>query len=348
MIERVPGLSQIFISYRRDDSISQSRQIQDALQRIGGQDSVFMDTRSIQAGDDWTGEIRSALLDADIVIVVVKDWDRWLGVEKYGKKRIDQSDDWIRQELALAFQEKKKVFLVLIGKGEEIVPADVLPGELQQLVRIQAITLRDKNWDHDLLQLVRAVYPESDPTSDKLHPPTPSEAEIAKHCEAALRDYGQQCLVDWEDLRPQRFVEPYLAIRREDQIQDRSETVAADAGRGNHQPLLTDDEKARVDDEMAVQQYRRLFDLADGRGSRICITEDAGAGKSVFTQNLLAVLASETGQDVLFGGRPCLVARWEGRERTWPFNVRQALEDALLDHCAAHGVDGETGRRLRD
>jgi hypothetical protein len=33
-----------------------------------------------------------------------------------------------------------------------------------------------------------------------------------------------------------------------------------------------------------------------------------------------------------------LVARWEGRERTWPFDFRDALQDLVAPHCPAHGV----------
>ena len=83
---------------------------------------------------------------------------------------------------------------------------------------------------------------------------------------------------------------------------------------------------------MAVEQYRRLFEQRPKKPmpcTRLCITEDAGAGKSIFTHHLRSVLASEPGQAAFFGGEPGLVVRWEGREQTWPFDLQHALEKEL-------------------
>ncbi len=77
---------------------------------------------------------------------------------------------------------------------------------------------------------------------------------------------------------------------------------------------------------------------------RLCITEDAGAGKSIFTRRLLAFLCSDDGQKALFDGKPCLVVRWEPRSRSWPESfTRQgliaAIAEAVTSTVEAAGAD---------
>ena len=117
-----------------------------------------MDTRSIRPGDNWPDEIRNALKDAHTVVIVVGDVNKWLGVGKYGKRRIDEDHDWIRQEVALALQENKKLIPVLVGSEGEMVPADALPDEINSLGTKQAIRLRHDTWDNDVRSLIDQLY----------------------------------------------------------------------------------------------------------------------------------------------------------------------------------------------
>ena len=54
----------IFISYRKADSLDKARSIRSELSEAFGEDTVFMDERSIQGGDDWPNEIQDALTPA--------------------------------------------------------------------------------------------------------------------------------------------------------------------------------------------------------------------------------------------------------------------------------------------
>jgi hypothetical protein len=66
--ERDPLMSNVFISYRRDDTGSEAILLRDAMRREFGEKSVFMDTSSLQAGFVWSDEIKAALSTADSVI----------------------------------------------------------------------------------------------------------------------------------------------------------------------------------------------------------------------------------------------------------------------------------------
>ena len=98
--------ARVFISYRREDSKEEAKEICTALTSHSEPNSVFLDERRIPKGSEWPDEIRAAHADADTVLVVVKDWTKWLGVDEYGlDRRIDHLDDWVRQEVRLAIEQ---------------------------------------------------------------------------------------------------------------------------------------------------------------------------------------------------------------------------------------------------
>ena len=290
----------------------------------------------MRPGDVWPNEIRAALQQAQIVLVVVKDWDDWLGVEKRGRKRIDQPGDWVRQELALSLQRDQRMIPVLVGDEESMIDKADLPEELKALTDRNFLVLHQNGWQSGINDLIESIghSAPAEPNGD---------AVLADLCDAVLRDYNRSCVDQWDQLRPNRFVGPHLAIRNDERIQDRSETKDLDQANARQESLLSDEEKSHPGLATSLEQYRRLLTpRSDGTGgARVCVTEDAGAGKSVFTQHLQALLASDQGQALLFGGQPGLVARWEGRERTWPFDFRVALQEIIAPHCTAYDVRAE-------
>jgi TIR domain len=141
--------AQIFISYRREDTASEAGRICSAIYREFGEDSVFMDTSSIQAGAKWPEEIQSALKAAETIIVVIgPEWLR-VGSNEWGQRRIDQENDWVRQELSLALNENKSVIPVLV-RGARMPPADALPECINTLPHRQKLDIRNDYWDHDI------------------------------------------------------------------------------------------------------------------------------------------------------------------------------------------------------
>lgn len=146
----------LFISYRRDDSSSEAILLRDAMRREFGDQSVFMDTSSLQAGSVWSEEIKTALAAAHTVIVVIgPEWLR-SGSSEWGTRRIDKDDDWVRQELTIALRDDKCVIPVLVREGK-MPPADVLPDALKALPERQQIALRRDYWDHDVKLLLAQI-----------------------------------------------------------------------------------------------------------------------------------------------------------------------------------------------
>src|SRR5271165_6281954 len=126
------------------------------MRREFGEKSVFMDTSSLQAGFVWSDEIKAALSRADSVIVVIgPEWLR-SGTSEWGMRRIDKADDWVRQELAMAFSENKRIIPVLV-RDARMPPTDVLPETLKALPVRQHISLRRDYWDHDVKLLLAQI-----------------------------------------------------------------------------------------------------------------------------------------------------------------------------------------------
>ena len=162
----------VFISYRRKDSKPYARNIYQRLQFIE-QIEVYFDESSTLPGSEYPQEIANALKEVDTVLVVVKDWNRWMGRRDYrdillhqvwrivSLKRpvpparlIDDPDDWVRKEIEQAIAHDKKILPIFIGDDSERIPND-LPTSLQKLESKQLLYLRDgQRWESDLEALV--------------------------------------------------------------------------------------------------------------------------------------------------------------------------------------------------
>jgi hypothetical protein len=117
-----------------------------------------MDTSSIQAGTKWPDEVHRALNASETVIVVIgPEWLR-AGSNEKGQRRIDQENDWVRQEVSVALKENKRVIPVLV-RGATMPAADTLPECINSLPQRQKLDLRNEYWDHDLELLLGTLSP---------------------------------------------------------------------------------------------------------------------------------------------------------------------------------------------
>ena len=100
----------IFVNYRRTDAGWCADRLEKELKDTFGEDHVFLDVRDIDAGDDFIGEIQAKLRRATAVIVLIGK--NWLQVyDKFGRRRLDDSQDWVRQEIRGALEKQGGVEL---------------------------------------------------------------------------------------------------------------------------------------------------------------------------------------------------------------------------------------------
>ena len=149
----------VFISYRREDASAEANLIAIALREALGDGSVFMDTSSVAFGATWPDRIRTALKACRYVLIVIgPDWLR-AGSDEWGQRRIDREEDWVRQEVAEALNDEKKIIIPVLAREGRVPPAAVLPPDISAITSKEAIELRRDYWSHDVKLLTAQVRP---------------------------------------------------------------------------------------------------------------------------------------------------------------------------------------------
>lgn len=143
-------MSQIFLSYRRDDSAGFAGRLADALEAEFGAGSVFRDVDDIRPGEDFVKAIEGHLRKVGAVLVMIGP--RWLE-DQDGRKRLDDTNDFVRKEIEAALASDKPVIPLLVGGA--VMPAESsLPDSIAGLARHQAVVLSDGNWRGDVAKLI--------------------------------------------------------------------------------------------------------------------------------------------------------------------------------------------------
>ncbi|HEY0264173.1 MAG TPA: 4a-hydroxytetrahydrobiopterin dehydratase [Granulicella sp.] len=145
--------SSIFVSYRRDDLSLAALGIYTQLRALLGPSSVFMDRTGISPGENWPDRLHNAVQEATVVLALIgSEWLRC--ADQYGRRRLDDPNDWVREEIKTALESKKTVIPVLLGPATNMPPGHALPDVLAALSSCQAYPMRETHWDSDLNDLV--------------------------------------------------------------------------------------------------------------------------------------------------------------------------------------------------
>ncbi len=145
----------IFISYRREDSAGMAGRIADQLKRRFPQRRIFMDVSDIDPGVDFTRAIDTAVDASDLLVVIIGA--RWLQVEDAdGRRRIDNPEDFVHQEIAKALARDMRVVPVLVDEAG-LPTVTELPPSLHPLTYRQAIRFDHGEFDSDFEQLASAL-----------------------------------------------------------------------------------------------------------------------------------------------------------------------------------------------
>ena len=148
-------MSNIFISYRRDETKDVAGRLYDRLTTIFGKDKVFRDIYTIPGGADFPSWIEEAVASAKVVVVLIGD--RWATIaDSQNRRRIDDPADWVRLEIAIALERDTLVVPVLVEDAK--MPAEPeLPDPLRELARHHAIELSDRRFEADVEELIKVL-----------------------------------------------------------------------------------------------------------------------------------------------------------------------------------------------
>jgi CHASE2 domain-containing sensor protein len=145
-----------FISYRRDQSSWPARILHDEIVRRFGEDSVFKDSDSIQAGQEWPERLEAAIADASVVLVVIGP--QWADArDRNGARRLEDPQDWVRLEVEKALANEQAQVVPVLVDGAAMPAATDLPESLRPLTEHQAFALTVEKWSSDLDALIASI-----------------------------------------------------------------------------------------------------------------------------------------------------------------------------------------------
>jgi hypothetical protein len=158
-------LGKIFISYRRSDTQGYAGRLSDSLSAYFGENRVFRDIEDIKGGSEYAKDIKDQMRSADAVIVLIGP--NWLNItDENGTRRLDNSDDWVAQEIITAIELGIRVFPILI-EGTVLPRKEELPIKLMPILDYNAITISDHNWESDILGLGKIISFDVPTTNEK-------------------------------------------------------------------------------------------------------------------------------------------------------------------------------------
>jgi hypothetical protein len=207
-------MSEIFISYRREDAPAHAGRLYDGLVDEFGAHQVFMDVDNLEPGVDFVERLHTAVGTADAVLVVIgRGWLSAKNIE--GERRLDDPEDFVRLEVGLALTGEPVVIPILVG-GATMPTEDDLPPELVQLARRNALTMIDADWRSGLARLVAALRRIVDPVPEpgataEVYRSTRAEAEADTESEADTEGAAEAEEQPVEPKRPSAVPVPLLA-----------------------------------------------------------------------------------------------------------------------------------------
>jgi formylglycine-generating enzyme required for sulfatase activity len=149
-------MSGIFISYRREDCAGHAGRLYDRLEREFVGVKVFIDVERIASGEDFARTIEGMLQDCEVCLVMIGK--RWLtAADRYGQRRLDKADDWVRSEISAALTRSIRVIPLLVDDAS-LPDAEALPGELVRLTSLQAHPIAHLTFHQDVDRLIETIH----------------------------------------------------------------------------------------------------------------------------------------------------------------------------------------------
>jgi TIR domain len=146
----------IFISYRREQAAAHAGRIYDHLCDAFGQDTVFMDVGSIGLGLDFGRVLDEAVSSCVVMLVLIGP--RWAEISDERGRRLDDPNDFVRQEVEAGLRREIPVVPVLLS-GAALPQPEELPEGIRPLVGRQQLRLLDETFRSQAQGLVEELRP---------------------------------------------------------------------------------------------------------------------------------------------------------------------------------------------
>jgi serine/threonine protein phosphatase PrpC len=137
----------VFLCYRRSDTSHPAGRLYDRLAARLGEQNVFMDVDSLAPGSDFEDDIAGFVARSALMLVLVGPG--WLGAaDRRGASRLDDPQDPVRAEIALAVAQGVPVVPVLVD-GATMPARSDLPSALAVLTRRTSLHLAHRTFRRD-------------------------------------------------------------------------------------------------------------------------------------------------------------------------------------------------------
>jgi len=152
----------IFISYRRaeDNKSFIVGVIHEKLAEVFGKDNIFRDIYDITPGTEWKERLEREVNNCGVMLVIIgPDWVNL--ANSNGEKRLFNPLDVTRWEVETGLRRSREDHISLIPvlvTGAVFPQKEELPVTLQELIKVQAITLRNfPDFDADMERLIQDI-----------------------------------------------------------------------------------------------------------------------------------------------------------------------------------------------
>ena len=158
----------VFISYRREDLRGFAGRIYDRLSDRLGSENIFFDVDNIAPGLDFVEVLTERVASCDALVAVIgKDW--LASIDRTGRRRLDDAEDFVRVEIEAALKRGVRVIPVLV-ENAAMPKADELPESLRKLARRQGIAIDHGRFNSDVERLLR-ILSEIEEEAHRARPP---------------------------------------------------------------------------------------------------------------------------------------------------------------------------------
>ncbi len=145
------------MNYRRHDTEGESGRLFDDLVFQFGERSVFMDVAAIEAGRDFRKAIDESVAGCGVLLAMIGPG--WIdAANESGELRLNDSNDFVRMEIASALKRDIPVIPVLV-RGAKMPRAHQLPDDLRDLAYRNCVELTHARWKSDVQVLIGALRP---------------------------------------------------------------------------------------------------------------------------------------------------------------------------------------------
>ncbi|QDT40339.1 Serine/threonine-protein kinase pkn1 [Gimesia alba] len=194
--------------------------------------------------------------------------------------------------------------------------------------KFEPVTAEQLSW---LLKTYESLFRRGDSQPIKDPPQFDSSVDVVleKYCKRLRENWEQDCETDTKREQLCFYVEPHYSLLPLGMHFRDSNPVGGDSGQ-RFEPVTP--RSGNTKELVAL--------LKSEAGQRICIVQDSGMGKTIFSRRVQAYFSTTESWNEFYNGKACLPVRFATQDALgWPADFKRAISDEIQSDCERHGID---------